>query len=86
MAFQLDQYAVLWFTALILSFLATSILELRWSQVSFEAWWRNEQFWLISGISAHLAAVVQVWLPFASPNLASPSLGHSLGSPYGEGC
>jgi len=71
-SFQLDQYAVLWFTALILSFLATSILELRWSQVSFEAWWRNEQFWLISGISAHLAAVVQVCSRLAGLRASCP--------------
>ena len=36
------------------------MLELKWSGVSFEAWWRNEQFWVIAGISSHLAAVVQV--------------------------
>ncbi|KAG7978525.1 hypothetical protein I3843_05G086800 [Carya illinoinensis] len=27
--------------------------------VGLEEWWRNEQFWLISGTSSHLAAVVQ---------------------------
>ncbi|XP_047972648.1 cellulose synthase-like protein D4 [Salvia hispanica] len=36
-----------------------AILEVKWSGVSLEDWWRNEQFWLISGTSAHLAAVVQ---------------------------
>ncbi|CAI5942032.1 unnamed protein product [Closterium sp. NIES-64] len=55
----LDRYAVIWFAVLILSFLASSVLELKWSKVSFEAWWRNEQFWLIAGISSHFAAVVQ---------------------------
>jgi hypothetical protein len=38
---------------------ALAILEVRWSGVELEQWWRNEQFWLISGTSAHLAAVVQ---------------------------
>ena len=28
--------------------------------VSLEEWWRNEQFWVIGGTSAHLAAVMQV--------------------------
>ncbi|GAU34727.1 hypothetical protein TSUD_17000 [Trifolium subterraneum] len=36
-----------------------AILEVKWSGVELEQWWRNEQFWLISGTSAHLAAVLQ---------------------------
>ncbi|MCD7471812.1 hypothetical protein HAX54_012485 [Datura stramonium] len=40
-------------------FYATGILELRWSGVSIEDWWRNEQFWVIGGTSAHLFAVFQ---------------------------
>ncbi|KAJ8764963.1 hypothetical protein K2173_010428 [Erythroxylum novogranatense] len=36
-----------------------AILEVKWSGIELEEWWRNEQFWLISGTSAHLAAVVQ---------------------------
>ncbi|KAF3541591.1 hypothetical protein F2Q69_00018949 [Brassica cretica] len=31
--------------------------EMEWSDI--EEWWRNEQFWVIGGISAHLFAVVQ---------------------------
>lgn len=55
----LDRYAVCWFAGVILSFVLSSVLELRWSRVSFEAWWRNEQFWVIAGISSHFAAVIQ---------------------------
>ncbi|CAH2059670.1 unnamed protein product [Thlaspi arvense] len=36
-----------------------SLLEVKWSGIGLEEWWRNEQFWLIGGTSAHLAAVVQ---------------------------
>ncbi|KAJ7524033.1 hypothetical protein O6H91_18G073800 [Diphasiastrum complanatum] len=36
-----------------------AILEVRWSGITLEEWWRNEQFWLIGGTSAHLAAVLQ---------------------------
>ncbi|XP_009384732.2 cellulose synthase-like protein D2 [Musa acuminata AAA Group] len=36
-----------------------AILEIRWSGIELEEWWRNEQFWLIGGTSAHLAAVMQ---------------------------
>lgn len=36
-----------------------ALLEIKWSGISLEEWWRNEQFWLIGGTSAHLAAVVQ---------------------------
>jgi cellulose synthase-like protein len=42
---------------LTLSMLA--VLEIKWSGISLEEWWRNEQFWLIGGTSAHLAAVLQ---------------------------
>lgn len=34
-------------------------LEIKWSGVTLDDWWRNEQFWLIGGTSAHLAAVFQ---------------------------
>ncbi|CAN8256056.1 unnamed protein product [Cochlearia groenlandica] len=36
-----------------------ALLEIKWSGISLEEWWRNEQFWLIGGTSAHLAAVLQ---------------------------
>ncbi|KAJ3693176.1 hypothetical protein LUZ60_008656 [Juncus effusus] len=42
-----------------LTLIALAILEVKWSGVGLEEWWRNEQFWLISGTSAHLYAVVQ---------------------------
>ncbi|GBG76518.1 hypothetical protein CBR_g22266 [Chara braunii] len=34
-------------------------LRLTSSGVTLEEWWRNEQFWVIGGTSAHIAAVVQ---------------------------
>ncbi|KAL0403313.1 UNVERIFIED_CONTAM: Cellulose synthase-like protein D2 [Sesamum radiatum] len=39
------------------AFLASS--RMKWSGIELEEWWRNEQFWLIGGTSAHLAAVFQ---------------------------
>uniref|UniRef100_A0A7C9DX19 Cellulose synthase (UDP-forming) n=1 Tax=Opuntia streptacantha TaxID=393608 RepID=A0A7C9DX19_OPUST len=36
-----------------------AMLEIKWSGITLEEWWRNEQFWLIGGTSAHLAAVLQ---------------------------
>ncbi|GMH28183.1 hypothetical protein Nepgr_030026 [Nepenthes gracilis] len=36
-----------------------ALLEIKWSGINLEEWWRNEQFWLIGGTSAHLAAVLQ---------------------------
>ncbi|XP_010541595.1 PREDICTED: cellulose synthase A catalytic subunit 1 [UDP-forming]-like [Tarenaya hassleriana] len=41
------------------SIAATGILEIRWGGISIEEWWRNEQFWMIGGTSAHLFAVFQ---------------------------
>eukprot|EP00850_Spirogloea_muscicola_P020379 SM000214S06773 [mRNA] locus=s214:32662:42297:- [translate_table: standard] len=55
----IDNWTVLYFLALFLAIFATAILEIRWSGVSLEEWWRNEQFWVIGGTSAHLAAVLQ---------------------------
>lgn len=42
-----------------LCLIGLAVLEVKWSGVGLEQWWRNEQFWLISGTSAHLAAVMQ---------------------------
>lgn len=36
-----------------------AMLEIKWSGIGLEEWWRNEQFWLIGGTSAHIAAVIQ---------------------------
>ncbi|XP_031398843.1 cellulose synthase A catalytic subunit 3 [UDP-forming]-like isoform X1 [Punica granatum] len=47
------------FVGLCLSILATNILEMRWSRVGIDEWWRNEQFWVIGGVSAHLFAIFQ---------------------------
>ncbi|KAJ8431241.1 hypothetical protein Cgig2_028631 [Carnegiea gigantea] len=55
----LANLASVWFLALFLSIIVTGVLELRWSGVSIEDWWRNEQFWVIGGVSAHLFAVFQ---------------------------
>ena len=30
---------------------------MRWSGVTVDEWWRNEQFWVIGGVSAHFLAV-----------------------------
>ncbi|WOL03282.1 cellulose synthase-like protein D5 [Canna indica] len=36
-----------------------ALLEIKWSGITLHEWWRNEQFWLIGGTSAHIAAVLQ---------------------------
>lgn len=36
-----------------------ALLEIKWSGINLHEWWRNEQFWLIGGTSAHPAAVLQ---------------------------
>lgn len=56
---QISNFASMWFILLFASIFATGILELRWSHVSIDDWWRNEQFWVIGGTSAHLFAVFQ---------------------------
>lgn len=56
---ELTNVAGLWFISLFICIFATSILEIRWSGVGIDEWWRNEQFWVIAGVSAHLFAVFQ---------------------------
>ncbi|XP_062099345.1 probable cellulose synthase A catalytic subunit 6 [UDP-forming] [Humulus lupulus] len=56
---ELSKVASMWFLSLFLCIFATSILEMRWSGVGIDEWWRNEQFWVIGGVSAHLFAVFQ---------------------------
>lgn len=50
---------LLYLLTITICLIGLAILEVKWSGISLEEWWRNEQFWLISGTSAHLAAVVQ---------------------------
>lgn len=45
--------------ALFISIAATTILEIRWGGVSLEDMWRNEQFWVIGGVSSHFFALLQ---------------------------
>ncbi|KAI3914955.1 hypothetical protein MKX01_018124 [Papaver californicum] len=58
----LSNIASIWFLGLFTSIILTSVLELRWSGVSIEDLCRNEQFWVIGGVSAHLFAVFQGFL------------------------
>eukprot|EP00245_Coleochaete_scutata_P018740 TRINITY_DN98_c0_g1_i1.p1 TRINITY_DN98_c0_g1~~TRINITY_DN98_c0_g1_i1.p1 ORF type:complete len:1312 (-),score=276.45 TRINITY_DN98_c0_g1_i1:728-4663(-) len=51
--------ALAYIFTLALATYALAAMEVRWSGVTLEEWWRNEQFWVISGTSAHLAAVYQ---------------------------
>jgi cellulose synthase A len=56
---ELTNIASLWFMSLFICIFATGILEMRWSGVGIDDWWRNEQFWVIGGVSSHLFAVFQ---------------------------
>ncbi len=56
---QITNLASLWFISLFISIFATGILEMWWSGVGIDEWWRSEQFWVIGGVSAHLIAVFQ---------------------------
>ncbi|KAK6145852.1 hypothetical protein DH2020_019721 [Rehmannia glutinosa] len=44
---------------IVLALTLISLLEVKWSGIGLEEWWRNEQFWVIGGTSAHLVAVLQ---------------------------
>ncbi|KAJ4951038.1 hypothetical protein NE237_027870 [Protea cynaroides] len=56
---EISNYASILFMALFISIAATSILEMQWGGVSIDDLWRNEQFWVIGGVSSHFFALLQ---------------------------
>ncbi|OIV95570.1 hypothetical protein TanjilG_30537 [Lupinus angustifolius] len=66
-----------------------SLLEVKWSGIALEEWWRNEQFWVIGGSSAHLVAVIQGLLKVIagieiSFKLTSKSAGEDVDDVYAD--
>ncbi|ERN15540.1 hypothetical protein AMTRI_Chr03g145350 [Amborella trichopoda] len=55
----LDVMFLVYLLLITLTLCMLAVLEIKWSGIELEEWWRNEQFWLIGGTSAHLAAVLQ---------------------------
>ncbi|XP_073052558.1 cellulose synthase-like protein D5 [Primulina eburnea] len=55
----LDITFLVFLLAITLTLCMLAVLEIKWSGITLDDWWRNEQFWLIGGTSAHPAAVVQ---------------------------
>ncbi|KAH0448875.1 hypothetical protein IEQ34_022675 [Dendrobium chrysotoxum] len=55
----LDITFLIYLLVITLTVCLLAILEIRWSGIELEEWWRNEQFWFIGGTSAHLAAILQ---------------------------
>ncbi|XP_026391601.1 cellulose synthase A catalytic subunit 2 [UDP-forming]-like [Papaver somniferum] len=56
---EISSYASIVFMVLFITIAATGILEMQWGGVGVDDWWRNEQFWVIGGVSAHLFALFQ---------------------------
>ncbi|EMS48924.1 Cellulose synthase-like protein D2 [Triticum urartu] len=56
---ELDVTFLTYLLVITLTLCMLAVLEIKWSGINLEEWWRNEQFWLIGGTSAHLAAVLQ---------------------------
>ncbi|KAL2342956.1 hypothetical protein Fmac_004241 [Flemingia macrophylla] len=56
---EISNYASIVFMGLFISIAATGILEMQWGGVTIDDWWRNEQFWVIGGVSSHLFALFQ---------------------------
>ncbi|KAJ8774068.1 hypothetical protein K2173_009499 [Erythroxylum novogranatense] len=55
----LDVTFLTYLLAITVTLCLLAVFEIKWSGIALEEWWRNEQFWLIGGTSAHLAAVLQ---------------------------
>ncbi|XP_027079083.1 cellulose synthase A catalytic subunit 5 [UDP-forming]-like [Coffea eugenioides] len=56
---EISNYASVVFMALFITIAVTGILEMQWGGVGIDDWWRNEQFWVIGGVSSHLFALFQ---------------------------
>ncbi|KAL2503708.1 putative cellulose synthase A catalytic subunit 9 [UDP-forming] [Abeliophyllum distichum] len=56
---EISNYASIIFMGLFISIAATSVLEMQWGGVGIDDWWRNEQFWVIGGVSSHFFALLQ---------------------------
>ncbi|KAI3750608.1 hypothetical protein L2E82_21291 [Cichorium intybus] len=56
---EISNYASILFMLMFLSIAVTSILEMQWGGVAIDDLWRNEQFWVIGGVSSHLFALFQ---------------------------
>ncbi len=41
---------------------------MQWSRMGIDEWWRNEQFWVIGGVSTHLFVIFQGFKMLASIN------------------
>ncbi|EPS66740.1 hypothetical protein M569_08032, partial [Genlisea aurea] len=79
---EISNYASIIFMALFLSIAATSVLEMQWGGVGLDDWWRNEQFWVIGGVSSHLFALFQGLLKVVAgvnTNFTVTSKGHDDG-------
>lgn len=55
----LDIAFLVFLLAITITLCLLAILEIKWSGITLHDWWRNEQFWLIGGTSAHPSAVLQ---------------------------
>ncbi|EPS66341.1 hypothetical protein M569_08434 [Genlisea aurea] len=55
----LDVKFLLYLLTITITLIMIALLEVKWSGITLEDHWRNEQFWAIGGTSAHLVAVIQ---------------------------
>ncbi|MED6206169.1 Cellulose synthase-like protein D1 [Stylosanthes scabra] len=55
----LDVTFLFYLLSITICLILISLLEVKWSGIALEEWWRNEQFWVIGGTSSHLVAVLQ---------------------------
>ncbi|GER50073.1 cellulose synthase family protein [Striga asiatica] len=85
----LDISFLLYLLIITLCLVCISLLEVKWSGIGLEEWWRNEQFWVIGGTSAHLVAVLQGLLKVVagieiSFTLTSKSAGEDVDDVYAD--
>lgn len=86
---QINATFLIYLLIITICLISLAILEVKWSGVGLEEWWRNEQFWLISGTSSHLAAVFQGLLKVIagveiSFTLTSKSAGEDIDDIYAD--
>ncbi|KAG0577200.1 hypothetical protein M758_5G132500 [Ceratodon purpureus] len=87
--YQLNITFLIYLLTITVTLCMLAILEVKWSGITLEEWWRNEQFWVIGGTSAHLAAVFQGFLKVIagvdiSFTLTSKATGDEAGDEFAD--
>ncbi|KAG9460004.1 hypothetical protein H6P81_004512 [Aristolochia fimbriata] len=68
-----------WLPLFIIATFTTRVLEVNWSGVSLQEWWRHQQFWVVAGVSSHFFGVFQGLMVVITRKYSNSSSSSSTG-------